>query len=134
MKMRTDSKVLLVALGGAALVGVRVAARAPAQTATAQKHSATSAAAPALKTPWGTPDLQGAWSSVAVVPFERPKEFGNREFKTDAEYKKALDDLLERDKRIGRDSRESNGQDISAARPKMWRAPITSTPGSATSP
>jgi len=122
MKMRIRTVLFLAPLGAAALVGVGVATRAPAQTASAQTHSQASAKAPTLKTPWGTPDLQGAWSTVAVVPFERPKEFGNREFKTEAEYKKALDDLLERDKRVGRDSRESNGQDIRGTAKDVARA------------
>ena len=40
------------------------------------------------KTPWGDPDLQGTWSSEAElsVPFERPTQFGERRFLTDAEF------------------------------------------------
>jgi hypothetical protein len=40
------------------------------------------------RTPWGDPDLQGTWSSEAElsVPFERPREFGDRQFLTDAEF------------------------------------------------
>jgi len=40
------------------------------------------------RTPWGDPDLQGTWSSEAElgVPFERPREFGERQFLTDAEF------------------------------------------------
>jgi hypothetical protein len=53
--------------------------------------SAQQAAAPAggPRTPWGDPDLQGTWSSEAElsVPFERPREYGERQFLTDAEYK-----------------------------------------------
>jgi hypothetical protein len=57
-----------------------------------------------------------------VVPFERPKEFGNREFKTDAEYKKAQHDLLGRDELPGRDSREINGKDIRGTEKDVARA------------
>jgi hypothetical protein len=41
-------------------------------------------------TPWGDPDLQGVWTSEAElsVPFERPREFGDRQFLTDAEFAK----------------------------------------------
>jgi len=40
------------------------------------------------RTPWGDPDLQGTFSSEAElsVPFERPPQYGERRFLTDAEY------------------------------------------------
>ena len=40
------------------------------------------------RTPWGEPDLQGTWTSEAElsVPFERPREYGNRQTMTDAEF------------------------------------------------
>ena len=33
-------------------------------------------------TPWGHPDLQGVWNNQTPVPFERPKELGNKAFYT----------------------------------------------------
>jgi hypothetical protein len=44
------------------------------------------------RTVWGDPDLQGTWSSEASlsVPFDRAREFGDRQFLTDAEYKQRL--------------------------------------------
>jgi len=41
------------------------------------------------KTPWGDPDLQGIWPGTdnVGVPFERPEQFGNRLFLTEAEFK-----------------------------------------------
>ena len=52
-----------------------------------------------------------------VVPFERPKEFGDRQFLTDAEHKKAIDELIERNKLPGpRDSREGRGTEKDVAR------------------
>jgi len=86
----------------------------------ARSSGATADSTP--KTPWGTPDIQGAWSNTTVVPFERAKEFGNRELMTDAEYKKARDLLLERNTRAGRDSREINGQDIRGTEKDVARA------------
>ena len=74
------------------------------------------------KTPWGAPDLQGTWSNTTVVPFERDKKFGNRELMNDAEYKAALEQLLERNTRAGRDSREINGQDIRGTEKDVARA------------
>ncbi|HEX4137711.1 MAG TPA: hypothetical protein VHY84_24085 [Bryobacteraceae bacterium] len=40
------------------------------------------------KTSWGDPDLQGVWTSDNFygVPFERPAQYGNREYLTDEEY------------------------------------------------
>jgi hypothetical protein len=45
-------------------------------------------AAPGPRTPWGEPDLQGTWSSESelMVPFERPREYGERQLLTDQEY------------------------------------------------
>lgn len=44
--------------------------------------------APAPRTSWGEPDLQGTWTSQAElsVPFERPPEFGERRSLTDEEF------------------------------------------------
>ena len=48
----------------------------------------TVGAASGPRTPWGDPDLQGTWTSEAElsVPFERPREFGERQVLTDAEF------------------------------------------------
>ena len=42
----------------------------------------------APRTPWGDPDLQGTWTSEAElsVPFERPAQYGTRQWLTDEEY------------------------------------------------
>src|SRR5210317_244207 len=34
---------------------------------------------------WGQPDLQGVWNFSSNVPFQRPEQFGEREFMTDDE-------------------------------------------------
>ncbi len=36
-------------------------------------------------TPWGQPDLQGIWDSRTITPLERPSEFTEQEFLTDAQ-------------------------------------------------
>ena len=53
------------------------------------------------RTPWGDPDLQGEWTSEGEygVPFERPAQFGTRQFLTDTEYAKRLEDVRIRDRR-----------------------------------
>ena len=113
MKNKGNPYVVPVALAAVTL------AAALTQTVIAQTPSTSSAA---LKTPWGKPDLQGTWSNATVVPFERPKEFGERQFLTDAEHQKAVEALLKRDALPGRDSRESNGKDIRGTEKDVARA------------
>src|SRR5688500_19905072 len=53
------------------------------------------------RTLWGDPDLQGEWTAEGEygVPFERPAQFGTRQFLTDEEYAKRLEDVRIRDER-----------------------------------
>ena len=53
------------------------------------------------RTAWGDPDLQGEWTSEGEygVPFERPTQFGPRQFLNDDEYAKRLEDVRIRDER-----------------------------------
>ena len=64
-----------------------VAAQAPAVESTQQ--------APATwvvpTTPNGQPDLQGYWTSLSFTPFERPEEFGTREFLNDEELRELFE-------------------------------------------
>jgi hypothetical protein len=114
MKIRNRSLALVSALAVVvSLALVAVAAQAPAGRA---------AAGTAPRTPWGAPDLQGIWSNPVVVPLERPKEFGTREFMTDAEHAKAEQELLERNKRPGRDSRTVAGQNAVGTEKDVARA------------
>ena len=71
---------------------VAVACATAASALSAQAPAAPSSHQPS-KTPWGDPDLQGIWPSTDMVgvPFERPKQFGNRLFLTDAEFKTRQD-------------------------------------------
>ena len=114
--MTARSHVFLVALIAAIVLAV-----GSAETTTVVGQAPSNGSA-FESTPWGSPDLQGTWSNTAVVPFERPKEFGNREFMTDAEYKKALDQLREYNTRPGRDSREIEGQNIRGTEKDVARA------------
>jgi hypothetical protein len=64
-----------------------------------------SAQAPALKTPWGEPDLQGIWTDETDTPLQRSPKFANQEFYTDAqraELDNARAALLRRDRRVER--------------------------------
>jgi hypothetical protein len=51
------------------------------------------------RTPWGHPDLRGEWTSEGEygVPFERPPQFGTRQFLTDDEYASRLEEVRVRD-------------------------------------
>lgn len=54
--------------------------------AIAQTDTAEGEAFVSPRTPWGTPDLQGLWSTGYIeIPLERPDEYGDREFLTDEE-------------------------------------------------
>jgi hypothetical protein len=68
------SAVMAVGLTTVPLAGQSRPATAPAP-----------AKAPATKTSWGEPDLQGIWTYEYQVPFQRPEKYKDREFFTDAE-------------------------------------------------
>jgi hypothetical protein len=51
------------------------------------------------RTPWGDPDLHGEWTTEGEygVPFERPAQYGARQFLTDEEYAGRVQDVRVRD-------------------------------------
>ena len=123
MRIRAKSGVFLVELAVLTILAIALAnttaiGQAPtSSSAHAATHAASGPAKSVIKTPWGKPDLQGTWSSTGVVvPFQRAKEFGDRQFMTEAEHQKALDELLARNARAGRDSREGRGTEKDVAR------------------
>jgi hypothetical protein len=70
------------------------------QQGTPRAASAVSGDRAALpRTPWGSADLQGTWTSEGElgVPFERPAQFGERQYLTDAEYADRLRQTQVRD-------------------------------------
>jgi hypothetical protein len=74
----------------------RVVGQSPAPARTPATESAWT-----QRTTWGDPDVQGEWTSEGEygVPFERPPQFGTRQFLTDEEYAKRLEDVRLRDQR-----------------------------------
>src|ERR1700686_746004 len=79
-------KVILVTAGFAAvlLTPARVGAQAPAaKPGTPSK--AQPGAAQVWRTPWGDPDLQGAWTNATTTPLQRPAKYMGREFLTPEE-------------------------------------------------
>jgi hypothetical protein len=67
--------------------------------------SAKTPAVPALRAPWGEPDLQGIWTDETDTPLQRSSKYANQEFFTAAEREeldKERSALLRRDKRVER--------------------------------
>src|SRR5262245_50374367 len=81
-------------------------------TAVAVSIPPTSAQAPALKTAWGEPDLQGIWTDESDTPLQRSPRFANQEFFTE-EQRAELD--RQRSALIGRDRRAQRGTEADVA-------------------
>jgi hypothetical protein len=67
--------------------------------------TSASAQTPALKTPWGDPDLQGIWTDESDTPLQRSPKFANQEYFTEAQRAELDRDraaLMRRDKRVAR--------------------------------
>src|SRR5215472_9893120 len=89
-------------LGSMVTVAVAAAAFGAAISASVP---ATSAQAPAPKTAWGEPDLQGIWTDETDTPLQRPAKYASQEFFTPEqrdEIDKARTSMLQRDKRSER--------------------------------
>jgi hypothetical protein len=104
MRHRFSGSMIPVAIAAAvsavmSVPSTRTWAQTPAASAT------VSAPAPALKTPWGEPDLQGIWTDETDTPLQRSPNYANQEFFTEAqraELDKARSALLRRDRRVER--------------------------------
>jgi hypothetical protein len=72
----------------------------------------------APRTPEGHPDLQGIWNFSTITPLERPAEFAEKPFLTDAETKEYEQRMLQRN---NRDVRDSNREaDVGGAYNEFW--------------
>ena len=84
------------------MISVTIAAVAVSAVVAIPRTSAQ-APAPAAKTSWGEPDLQGIWTVESDTPLQRSPKFANQEFYTEAQ-RAELDEqraaLLRRDKRV----------------------------------
>jgi hypothetical protein len=66
----------------------------------------------------GQPDLQGVWNFSTITPLERPAEFADKPFLTDAEAKQYEARTVERN---NRDTREQNAEsDVNSAYNEFW--------------
>lgn len=101
---------LLKLIGTAAVIVLAVVFFKAAQVTVAQESSTASVKPPAsaaiLKTPWGEPDLQGIWTDEFDTPLQRPAEYANQEFFTDAQ-RQELDN--QRAQLFGGDPRQERG-------------------------
>ena len=101
---------LLKLTGAAAVVVSALVFFKPAQETVAQESPKASvtprASAPALKTTWGEPDLQGIWTDEFDTPLQRPSEYANQEFFTNAQ-RQELD--KQRAQLFGSDPRQERG-------------------------
>jgi hypothetical protein len=89
-----------------ALAAVSAVIATPIARASAQAPANSSAPpAPAMKTPWGEPDLQGIWTDESDTPMQRPAKYANQEFVTEAqraELDRLRSELPSRDRRAER--------------------------------
>jgi hypothetical protein len=84
--------------------------------ASAPAAAQTKPAAP--RTAEGHPDLQGIWNFSTITPLERPAEFANKPFLTDAERNEYEQQML---KRNNRDTRDQNREaDVGGAYNEFW--------------
>jgi hypothetical protein len=104
----------LGALAGLLILVTWAAVSITGQTPAPPKPApAVKAGAPAPKTPWGDPDLQGVWFVLADVPLERSPANANKELLTDEEVAAG-----DKQKGInpGRNARSANAtQDVTGA-------------------
>jgi len=106
LKLAGVAAVIVPALVFSKPTEVAIADQAPTASATAP------AATPALKTPWGEPDLQGIWTDESDTPLQRPAKYANQEFFTEAQ-RAELD--KERASLLGRDRRVERGTELDVA-------------------
>ena len=78
-------------------------------TQTAAQAPPVSGTAPAPKTAWGEPDLQGIWTDEFDTPLQRPAKYANQEFFTEAQ-REELD--TQRAAHYGGDPRQGRGTAI----------------------
>jgi hypothetical protein len=108
MRDRFTGSMIMVAIAAAgvsAIVSV-------SNTRTSAQAPAAPVAAPALKTPWGDPDLQGIWTGESDTPLQRSPRYANQEFFTEAQ-RAELD--RQRSALIGRDKRAERGTEADVA-------------------
>ena len=95
------------------------ARRGPPGAAQAPPAAVADAAPAAPRTPWGDPDLQGAWNHGTITPLERPAEHAGRERLT-AEEVAAANYASEIRATSERRSELTREQDVALAYNQFW--------------
>jgi len=95
-------------------VALAVPAQAQAQTVAAK---ATAKSAETFKTPWGDPDLQGAWTNATTTPLQRPAKWAGKAVLTPQEIAD-----LDKETDLGTDKRPERGTDadVGGAYNRFW--------------
>jgi hypothetical protein len=83
MSSRFSGVVVTAAI--AATAGAAISASVTQTAAQTPAGSGAAMQAPALKTVWGEPDLQGIWTDEGETPLQRPAKYANQEFFTEAQ-------------------------------------------------
>src|SRR6266571_4534228 len=105
MRNRWSSPITAVA----ALAVIAAMQVVPALTQTLPVSPGTSGPSPALKTPWGEPDLQGIWTDEFDTPLQRPAKYANQEFFSQAQREELN---KQRGAHFGDDPRQERGTAI----------------------
>src|SRR5437016_5922219 len=92
---------ILKFVGVAAVISIGLLASVAGQSPTTTQKTA-----PALKTSWGEPDLQGIWTRDYDMPMQRPAKYKDQEFFTEAQLAE-LDQI--RAARPGNETRSVRG-------------------------
>jgi hypothetical protein len=103
---------LLKSIGASLVIVSMPVSLISTQVASQTLNVSVAAAAPALKTPWGEPDLQGIWTDETDTPLQRSPKYAKQEFFTDAQ-RAELD--RERSELLGRDKRVERGTELDVA-------------------
>jgi hypothetical protein len=113
MRERLSGSMTTVVVAAAVSAGISVSiTRTSAQAPAASVTAPALAAAPALETPWGEPDLQGIWTDESDTPLQRSPKYASQEFFTEAQ-RAELDKL--RSAFLGRDRRSERGTEADVA-------------------
>src|SRR5215831_13770089 len=105
MRDRFSGSMIAVAMVGAAVSAVISVSITGSQA----QGPGASTTAPALKTPWGEPDLQGIWMDETDTPLQRPAKYSGQEFFTEAQ-RAELD--AQRAALGGKDNRRERGTEL----------------------
>src|SRR5713226_3808792 len=103
---------LLKSIGAPVVIASVLVFLKPADVTIANESPTASVKAPALKTPWGEPDLQGIWTDETDTPLQRSAKYASQEFFTQAQ-REELD--KERSALLGRDKRVERGTELDVA-------------------